>query len=253
MAPAGIGKSWGLINIGAHAIKKGISVVHYTLELNQAYVGLRYDSVVTGIANQNLKHYQSQVKEELEKMDGELIIKHYPTKSVSVMGLRSHVEKCIMQDKKPDVIIVDYADLLRGHGKEVRHELGNIYEDLRGMAGAQEIPCWTASQANRSALSDDIIGAEKIAESYAKIMTADLVISLSRKIEDKLANTGRWHIIKNRFGQDGITFPSMMNASNGQINIHAPDSLDGQDVQQDMDNHSEYLRKVLKQKYNKES
>ena len=84
-------------------------------------------------------------------------------------------------------------------------------------------------------------------------MTADFVLSLSRKIEDKLANTGRWHIIKNRFGQDGITFPSKMNASNGQIDIHAPDSLDGQDVQKDMDNHSEYLRKVLKQKYNKES
>ena len=44
-----------------------------------------------------------------------------------------------------------------------------------------------------------------------------------------------------------------MNASNGQIEIYAPNSLDGQDVQQDMDNHSEYLRKVLKQKYNKES
>ena len=84
-------------------------------------------------------------------------------------------------------------------------------------------------------------------------MTADLVISLSRKIEDKLANTGRWHIIKNRFGQDGTTFPSMMNASNGQINIHAPDSLDGQDVQADMNNHSEYLRKVLKSKYDSEN
>ena len=76
VAPAGIGKSWGLINIGAHAIKKGMTVLHYTLELNEAYVGLRYDSVVTGIANQNLKHYQSQVKDELEKIDGELIIKH---------------------------------------------------------------------------------------------------------------------------------------------------------------------------------
>jgi hypothetical protein len=84
-------------------------------------------------------------------------------------------------------------------------------------------------------------------------MTADLVISLSRKIEDKLANTGRWHIIKNRFGQDGITFPSKMNASNGQIDIHTPDSLDGQEAQQNMDNHSEYLRKVLKSKYDKES
>ena len=182
VAPAGIGKSWGLINIGANAVKKGLTVIHYTLELNEAYVGLRYDSVITGIPNQNLKHYQSQVKEELEKLAGELIIKYYPTKTVSVLGLRGHIEKCIMQGKKPDVVVVDYADLLRGHGQEKRHELEGIYEDLRGMAGEYEIPIWTASQANRSALEEDVIGAEKISESYGKVMVADFVISLSRKV-----------------------------------------------------------------------
>jgi replicative DNA helicase len=251
VAPSGIGKSWALVNVGAAAIKAGLNVIHYTLELNEAYVGLRYDAVMSGIQAQELKYNIDEVKTIVGKLPGKLIVKYYPTKGATVNSLASHLEKCRMQGFQPDLIICDYADLLRGHGKEVRHELGNIYEDLRGLAGEHEIPVWTASQANRSSLSDDIIGAEKIAESYAKIMTADLVISLSRKIEDKLANTGRWHIIKNRFGQDGITFPSKMNASNGQIDIHAPDSLDGQDVQKDMDNHSEYLRKVLQSKYNK--
>jgi len=249
VAPAGIGKSWGLINIGAHAIKKGMTVLHYTLELNQAYVGLRYDSVVTGIANQNLKHYQSQVKEALEKMDGELIIKHYPTKSVGVLGLRSHVEKCIMQDKRPDVIIVDYADLLKGHGQEKRHELEGIYEDLRGMAGEYDIPVWTASQANRSALEEDVIDASKVSESYGKVMVADFIISLSRKVQDKLAGTGRWHVIKNRFGPDGITLPSKMNTSNGQIHIYADTSIQGKDAQKQMDNGEEYTRKLLSRKF----
>tara|TARA_R110000796_G_scaffold40145_1_gene99595 strand:+ start:697 stop:2046 length:1350 start_codon:yes stop_codon:yes gene_type:complete len=249
VAPAGIGKSWGLINIGAHAIKKGMTVLHYTLELNQAYVGLRYDSVVTGIANQNLKHYQSQVKEALEKMDGELIIKHYPTKSVGVLGLRSHVEKCIMQDKRPDIIIVDYADLLKGHGQEKRHELEGIYEDLRGMAGEYDIPVWTASQANRSALEEDVIDASKVSESYGKVMVADFILSLSRKVQDKLAGTGRWHVIKNRFGPDGITLPSKMNTSNGQIHIYTDTSVQGKDAQKQMDNGEEYTRKLLSRKF----
>ena len=253
VASYGIGKSWALVNVGAAAVKAGLNVIHYTLELNESYVGLRYDAVLSGIQAQELKYHIEEVKDIVGKLEGKLIVKYYPTKGGTVNTLASHIDKCRLQGFDPDLIIVDYADLLRGHGKEVRHELGNIYEDLRGLAGEHEIPVWTASQANRSALSDDIIGAEKIAESYAKIMTADFVVSLSRKIEDKLANTGRWHIIKNRFGQDGITFPSKMNASNGQIEIYAPNSLDGQDVQQDMDNHSEYLRKVLKQKYNKES
>ena len=38
-----------------------------------------------------------------------------------------------------------------------------------------QIPIWTASQANRSALDEDVIDASKVAESYAKVMTADFV------------------------------------------------------------------------------
>ena len=249
VAPAGIGKSWALMNVGADAIKKGKTVLHYTLELNEAYVGLRYDSVITGIANQNLKHYQDDIKEQLSKLKGELIIKHYPTKSVSVMGIRAHVEKCIMQDKKPDVIIVDYADLIRGHGQEKRHELEGIYEDLRGMAGEYEIPVWTASQANRSALEEDVIDASKISESYGKVMVADFVLSLSRKIQDKLAGTGRWHVIKNRFGPDGITLPSKMNLSNGQFNIYTDTSIQGQNTQKQMDNGDNLAKQLLARKY----
>ena len=249
VAPAGIGKSWALMNIGADAVKKGKTVLHYTLELNEAYVGLRYDSVMTGIANQNLKHYQDDIKEQLSKIKGELIIKYYPTKTVSVMGIRGHVEKCIMQGKKPDVIIVDYADLLRGHGQEKRHELEGIYEDLRGMAGEYELPVLTASQANRSALEEDIIDAIKVSESYGKVMVADFVISLSRKVQDKLAGTGRWHVIKNRFGPDGITLPSKMNTSNGQFNIYTDTSLQGQNTQKQMDNGNEMARQMLARKY----
>ena len=249
VAPAGIGKSWALVNAAASAVKAGKTVVQYTLELSGAYVGLRFDSVFTGIAAQNLKYYQDNIKETIKDINGELVIKYYPTKTATVNTLKAHLDRCTMMDKKPDLIIVDYADLLRGTGKEIRHELGNIYEDLRGLAGEYEVPVWTASQANRSALEDDVIGAEKIAESYSKIMTADFVLSLSRKIEDKIAGTGRWHVIKNRFGPDGITFPSKMNMSNGQIDIYEETSVQGKSTQSEMNQGSEAMRKRLATKY----
>ena len=251
VAPAGIGKSWALVNVAANAVKAGKTVLHYTLELNEAYVGLRYDSVFTGIAAQNLKYNIDDVKEKLKTIKGNLVVKYYPTKGASVNTISSHIEKCKMQGIKPDLVIVDYADLLRGTGKtsELRIQLGNIYEDLRGLAGEQEIPVWTASQANRSALQEDVIQADKIAESYSKIMTADFLVSLSRKIEDKVDGTGRWHVIKNRFGPDGITLPSKMNASNGHIDIFAQSSVQGREVQKQMDNHEETTRKLLKNKF----
>ena len=251
VAPAGIGKSWGLVNVAAHAVKNGLNVVHYTLELSAPYVGLRFDSVFTGIAAQNLKYHIDEIKESVGKLEGNLVVKYYPTKTASVNTLKAHIEKCILQDKKPDVIIVDYADLLRGAGRtqDLRHELGNIYEDLRGMAGEYEIPVWTASQANRSALEEDVIDASKVSESYGKVMVADFVLSLSRKVQDKISGTGRWHVIKNRFGPDGITFPSKMNTSNGQINIYEETSVQGKATQKTMDNGDELLRKRLANKF----
>jgi hypothetical protein len=80
-------------------------------------------------------------------------------------------------------------------------------------------------------------------------MIADFVLSLSRKVTDKIAGTGRWHIIKNRFGPDGITLPSKMNMSNGQIHIYEETSVQGKETKNDMQNGESLLRKSLLQKY----
>lgn len=249
-APPGIGKSWSLVNIGVNAMKKGKVVAHYTLELNEGYTGQRYDAVLSGVAVGNLKYNMEDVKKAVENVPGDLVVKHYPTKTASVTSLKAHMDKMTLQGKKPDVVIVDYADLLRGPAKEKRHEeLEEIIEDLRGMAGEYEVPVFTASQINRSGAEDDIITGTKIAGSFSKMMTADFVVSLSRKIEDKLAGTGRWHVIKNRFGPDGMTFPSKANFSTGQIHIYNDDSIDGRQTTKQMKQGESLVRKELAQKY----
>jgi archaellum biogenesis ATPase FlaH len=250
MAPAGIGKSWLLINIGANAMKAGKTVLHYTLELNEDYVGQRYDSVIMGINAQNLKNYQTEIQERMETLKGDLIVKYYPTKSVGVIGLKAHLEKTIMLGQKPDLVIVDYGDLLKINTKKDKHEaLEELYEDLRGMAGEYEIPVWTASQAGRSALEEDIIEADKIASSYGKVMVADFLMSLSRKVEDKMSGTGRGHVIKNRFGPDGITLPSKINTNNGQFEFFEPQTTQGKQTTQIMKTGENMMKKNLAQKF----
>ena len=251
VAPAGIGKSWTLQALGAGALKEGKTVVHYTLELNENYVGLRYDSIFSGVTTANIKYYKDDVQTKLSKLPGKLLIKYFPTKGASVQTISSHLKQIEISGEKPDMVLVDYADILMptGNFKEKRHAIGTIYEDLRGLAGELEVPIWTASQANRSALEEDVIGADKVAEDYSKVMTADFVMSMSRKVEDKIANTGRFHVIKNRFGIDGITYPATINTNIGQVQIFEGSSQFGKDTQSKMNNSEEFLRKELANKY----
>ena len=251
VAPAGIGKSWTLQALGSGVIQNGKTVIHYTLELNQTYVGLRYDSIFSGVTTSNIKYYKEEVQKKITALKGKLLIKYFPTKSASVQTIGAHLKQIELSGIKPELVLVDYADIVKptGHFREKRHAIGSIYEDLRGLAGELEVPIWTASQANRSALEEEIIGADKVAEDYSKVMTADFVMSMSRKVEDKIANTGRFHIIKNRFGIDGVTYPSTINTNIGQVQIYEGSSQFGKEAQSKMDNKEEFLRKELANKY----
>jgi len=235
-ACAGSGKSWVLAKMGAEAMKQGKNVLHYTLELNENYVGLRYDACFTGIDFQNIRNNIDIVKKKIAEVPGKLIIKYYPIKTVSAHSLKLHAERIQTLGTKVDMIIVDYADILRPSQSERNSnsysEAGGIYEELRGVAGELQVPIWSASQSNRAAMDED---------------------SLSRKMSDKQANTARFHVIKNRFGPDGITFPARMNAGCGDIRIFAENSREGMGILNEMSQEENVVKKMMSNKWNAHS
>lgn len=250
IAPSGIGKSWILSAIGAHAMRLGKRVAHYTFELQENYLGLRYDTIFTGIEPNKIRDNVQEVSAVMEDIPGQLFIKYFPTRSVTVTSILSHINRLISLGQKPDLVLIDYADLMRSvSATSVRHEeLGYIHEEIRGMLGELGIPGWTASQSQRSALQDDVVEADKIAGSYAKIMADDFVFSASRKLEDKMVDTARVHVIKNRFGPDGQTFPAKMDLAHGQIEIFDPQSEAGRRTMQRMQDGKDDIKTMLAKK-----
>ncbi|MDC1160948.1 DnaB-like helicase C-terminal domain-containing protein [Luminiphilus sp.] len=221
VAPTGAGKSMALVHLGAEAVSNGYSVIHYTLELQDTVVAKRYDSCITEIPLSELDSRKNEVLDIVKNIEGELIVKEYPTKSASTRTLASHLEKIRMHGKKIDMIIVDYGDLLRPveRRKEKRNELESIYEELRGLAQEYKCPIWTASQTNRSGLNEEVITMESISEAFSKCFVSDLIMTLSRTIEDKNTNSGRIFVAKNRNGADGIVIPIFMDTSYVKIRI----------------------------------
>tara|TARA_R110002020_G_scaffold73742_8_gene189180 strand:- start:2212 stop:3594 length:1383 start_codon:yes stop_codon:yes gene_type:complete len=221
IAPTGVGKSMVLVHLGATAVKAGMTVVHYTLELADTVIASRYDSCITGIRLNEVKERKKDVKKTLDGLDGTLIVKEYPTKTATTNTIRAHLEKLKQQGINPDMIIVDYADLLRtlSARQEKREELESIYEDLRAIM--QEYNCvgWTASQTNRTGLNQEIITMQAISEAFNKCFIADFIFSVSRTSEDKQTNGGRIYIAKNRNGADGIVYSIFMDTANVDIKV----------------------------------
>jgi len=234
IAPTGAGKSMALVAIGAAALKMGKNVVHYSLELDDRTIGLRYDSCITGIPLDLLGTKKDIIFDTITNcVPGKLIIKEYPTKSASVATIRNHLEKIKSKGKEIGLIIVDYGDLLRPvtTRKEKRDELETIYEDLRALGKEFGCPVWTASQTNRSGLNAEVITMGSISEAFNKCFVADLIVTISRTLDDKKNNTGRMLIAKNRLGSDGIICPLFMDTSNVHINVFEPTGENKEDIE----------------------
>lgn len=250
IANTGVGKSHFLVNLGAEALRRGKNVLHYTFELSETAVGIRYDSNLCGISSSEVCDRKDEILGYYSGVKlGRLIIKEYPTGSASVMTLRNHIEKLLLKGFTPDVIMIDYADIMRSSRKfdSLRHELKLIYEELRNMAMEMKIPIWTASQANRDSANSEVVGLENMSEAYGKAMVADVVLSLSRKAAEKSVGVGRVFVAKNRAGRDGILYPMRIDTSMSRFTLI--ENAEEMSLSDAMDSDASDMRSLLKKKW----
>jgi replicative DNA helicase len=226
----GGGKSWMLTALGAMPVSLGYTVAHYTLELSEGYMGRRYDATFTGLKVQELGLHRREVNEMIEKLKGKLIIKEFTMGKASIASIKSHIQKMTDLGTRPDLVIIDYVDLLKSKRKSIdrKDEIDDIYISTKALARDLKLPIWTVSQVNRAGAKDDVIEGDKAAGSYNKVMIADFAMSLSRKRLDKMNGTGRAHIMKNRYGGDGMTYPMKINTENGNIEILSREMEEGE-------------------------
>ena len=223
IAPTGAGKSMFLVNCGASAIANGLNVLYVTCEMADFKIGLRFDSYYSGVAINSVADNAEKVMTAAKgKVKGRLFIKEFPTKTASVQTLRSYIQRLEATKKfKPDIILVDYAGLLRGDRgyNDKRFELEGIYEELRALSQELNVVIITADQTNRSGLEMEVVTIAQIGEAYSKATVCDVILTVSRTMEDKQGNTGRLFVAKSRLGNDGMVYPFLLNTATVKVTL----------------------------------
>ncbi len=218
------GKSHLLTHFGAQALLQGKNVLHYTFELNERAVGIRYDSHLLDIDSIDCYDNKDKIKKFYEdnvETLGRLKIKYYPTGTATINTLRAHIDKLANEAFRPDVLIIDYAGIMRSTEKYelLRLELKKIYEELRGFANEIDIPVWTASQSNKEGANKDYVDLTNMAEAYGQAHVADFVLGLARKSMSKSTGYGNIFIAKNRAGIDGVQFQIHLDTARSKLRI----------------------------------
>jgi len=212
-----VGKSLWLVNQAVQSMIEGRKVLYVSLEMSEDKIAQRFDSVTTLIPQSQLKDPSAQLKVD-ERLsifrtnfpESKLVIKEFPTGTATVNTLRALlVQLRNYEEFVPDVILVDYLELLRPV-RENQHEYQaqqRIAEELRGLAMENKVLLWTATQTNRQGRAVKIITDAELGDSYGKIRTCDFAISLNQSEEEFDNGSMRAYVVKSRNGRPRFTVP----------------------------------------------
>jgi len=212
------GKSIGLIHMGCAALlaREG-RVAHFVLEGTTEQTIMRYQSRLTRIDYNRIKKDEITVEEtkKLQKIGKtymrnlELIPmnKHW---NYTVLDIDAKLKELERRGLMPDLVVIDYGDLLKGHGKyeAFRFEQMAVYRYLKQMAMMRSIALWTGSQSNRP--KDDpekyhTLRARDISEAFEKVRIADFIATLNQTPNENKIGVLRFHMDMYRSNESGKT------------------------------------------------
>ena len=270
MALANRGKTWWLQSIGKYAAMQRKRVLHVTLEMNEEKIARRYvqsffamtrrpESFRIPVINtddrgrfltlsfKRMRKRPSLIDptskrrvkgraERFGKKFDRILIKQFPTNQLTIDGLCSYIEMLNQEDRfHPDLLIVDYADLMKLDTANLRLDTGRVYKDLRGMAVDLNIAVVTASQSNRPGEDARLLNMKHFAEDYSKAGTSDNIVTYSQTKEEKELGLARLFGVKARDEKSGQTVLITQSYSSGQFALDAVRLTSSKDYWQQID------------------
>lgn len=213
-AASSVGKSIALDNVATHAWLQGKNVVTVTLELSEIKKGLRFDCALLEKEMKFIIHNKDKVKSFYKNLEtnSSIYIKEFPTSSINCGHIKQYLYHLKIYEglEKPDILIVDYGDILLPIGKRTDNlyqDGGRVFEQLRALGQEGNFPVVTATQVNKSVLAlktIDDFNEDKLSESFKKMMIADNITGLFSTREMRDNNQIAAKLMKNRNGEKNM-------------------------------------------------
>ena len=208
MAQPGLGKSLTLSNLAYNFSKMELTTVIISLELSQDIYGKRIDAHISGDNIDTLLSTHEQTRRKInnfhdEYPESKVIIKEFPPDSINSNSIEVFIDRLVNVGIKPDVILIDYLNLLqpkRRTNEGMYSDIGNVARELRALTYKYSVPIFTATQSNTGGYNSEDIGLENVSESKGIAHTADFILALYQLEEDRDAGIINGVVLKNRLG-----------------------------------------------------
>lgn len=247
------GKTWFLIHLAKIALMHRLKVCHVTLEMSEDRAAQRYfqalfsiskrkerfqttrfkrDSLdrITALESVELRpalsldddNIRGKLERRVEKwgnrMLNNIVIKQFPTGTLTINQLTAYLDNLELQEHfVPDLLLIDYPDLMRLDKANLRLSIDELYKDLRGVGVARNLAVAAVSQSHRGAARAKTVEADNVAEAYSKIAHADVAITISQTKAEEQLGLARLFVAAGRNDKDRLTLAISQNFGTGQF------------------------------------
>jgi hypothetical protein len=256
MAAKGKGKSWWAIDVGKRCLMQNAKVLHVTLEMSEDRVIQRYFQSFFAIAKRREKFFvtdfefddlgrvaelkrhkrkprmaldSSKIERYLHRKMrkwgtrlGRLVVKGFPSGSLTIPKLEAYLELLEIEGFIPNVMIVDYPDLMALDKKgDLRVSIGLNTKELRGLCQKRYLAGVAPTQGNRKSWDASTAKGSMVSEDASKFYTADKVLIYNQTPLEKALGLARLDVEKNRDDEDGFTVAITQAYKTGQFCLNS--------------------------------
>lgn len=258
VAAAKRGKTWMLIQLAKMAMIHRLRVCHVTLEMSEERCTQRYMQALFAMAKRKERVQVTKFeRDQLGRMTGfeehdmmpklsiddpkireklakkidkfgprlleNVFVKQFPTGHLTMRQLEAYLDSLESNERfAPDLLILDYPDLMKVDKDNLRLSIDEIYKEIRGLGIMRNMAVAVVTQSHRAAAKAKHVGSENVAEAYSKVAHADCIITYNQTDAEKKMGLARLFVAGGRNDEDQITLVISQNYAMG---IFAVDSI----------------------------